>query len=180
MAAKKKAKKAKAKKSATKSSAKKKVAAIPAGYSTVCPGFAHPNAKDAIPFLQTVFGGKVRGKPYVAPDGSIAHCEMKIGDTVIMFGSGMDGTQYGMHASIYVKDCDAVVAKAIAAGATAKRPLETQFYGDRAGSVVDPFGNEWFIMTHVEDVSKKEMDRRMALVMSGKSWTDGSDQKQAA
>ena len=161
-----------AKKKAKKSAKKiiKKVEAVPSSYSTVCPGFATTTSGDkVIDYFSKVFGAKVKGK-YAGPDGSIVHAELKIGDTVVMFGAPMDGKPYGFHGMIYVKDCDSVVAKAIQNGGTLKKPVEDQFYGDRAGTVVDPFDNEWFIATHKEDVPKKEMDRRMAAFMQGQPW----------
>jgi PhnB protein len=160
------------KKKIRKKSAKgspQRVQPIPLGYSTVMPGFATREGAKAIDFYTTVFGAKVKGK-YAGPDGTIHHCELKFGDTVVMFGAPQDGNTYPLHASIYVKNVDAVVKKAADAGATIKRSVEDQFYGDRAGSVVDPFGNEWFVMTHIENVPKKELDRRMGLVMQGKPW----------
>ena len=176
MAAKK--KKTAAKKSKAKKSAKKpaKVQAIPSSYSTVCPGFGtkQPGEK-VIEFYTKVFGAKVMTKMQ-GPDGHVAHCELKMGDTVLMFGAPMDGNEYVMHAMTYVKDVDATVQKALANGATLKTPIEDQFYGDRAGRVTDPFGNEWFVATHVENVSKKEMDRRMAAVMSGQPWKNAPAQ----
>ena len=79
--------------------------------------------------------------------GVIGHAEIKIGDS---------------HLMIYCEDCDALYARAVAAGAKVKRPIENQFYGDRSGQVEDPFGHRWTISTHIEDVSSDEMKRRMA------------------
>jgi PhnB protein len=161
-----------AKKKATRKTAKKqskKVQPIPSGYSTVMPGFATMEGAKAIAFYSKVFGAKVKSQ-FAGPDGSIQHGELKFGDTVVMFGAPRDGKTYPLHASIYVKNVDEVVRKAVDAGAAITRPVDDQFYGERGGTVVDPFGNEWFVMTHVEDVSKKEMQRRMGLVMQGKPW----------
>ena len=101
--------------------------------------------------------------------GSIAHAEFRIGDSAMMLGEEMPelgylsptaigGTAGGF--AIYVPDADAVVAQAVAAGAELKQPVQDQFYGDRSGSVRDPFGYHWTIATHKEDVSEEEMQRR--------------------
>jgi PhnB protein len=161
---------AKKKKKASKKVAKKKVQAVPTNYSTICPGFGTKQPGDkVIDFYKNVFGAKVQTK-MTGPDGAVVHCELRMGNSVLMFGAPMDGNEYTMHAMTYVKDCDATVQKALAHGASVKQAVEDQFYGDRAGRVVDPFGNDWFIATHVEDVPKKEMDRRMAAMMQGQPW----------
>ena len=162
------AKKAKkAKRAAKRVVAKKKsVAAIPKGYHTLTASFAGPEVEKEIEFLKAAFGAKVRDL-FHGPDGKVAHCEMQVGDSRVMCGTGMEGQAWTLHASVYVKDCDATFAKAVAAGATVKEPLTDKFYGDRNGRVVSPFGNEWSIGTHKEDVSPKEMERRMAEMMKG-------------
>ncbi|HEY4222589.1 MAG TPA: VOC family protein [Myxococcota bacterium] len=164
-------KKKPAKKSAKKAASKSaKVVAVPPGYGTITAGFAtNTDGNKVIEFYGKAFGAKVKGK-YTAPDGSIVHCELKMGDSVLMFGSPMGGAEYTMHGMMYFKNLDAAIAKAVAAGATVKKAAEDQFYGDRTATVVDPFGNEWWFGTHVENVAKKEMDRRMGLVMSGQPW----------
>ena len=104
------------------------------------------------------------------PDGKIAHAELKIGDSPIMLAdehpeqgfrspTTFGGSSVGL--MIYVDDCDAVYNQAVAAGAKVHRPLMDQFYGDRSGSLTDPFGHHWTVATHKEDVSPEEMDRRM-------------------
>lgn len=159
------AKKAKAKKAAKRVVAKKKsVAAIPAGRHTLTASFAGPGVEREIEFLKAAFGATVKDL-YKGDDGKVQHCELKIGDSWVMCGEGMEGQSWNLHASVYVKDCDAVFAKAVAAGATVKEPLTDKFYGDRNGRVVSPFGNEWHIGTHKEDVSPKEMERRIAAFM---------------
>ena len=158
------------KKTKTKARAKsptKKVQAIPAGYSTVTPGFAAVDCHKAIEFLKSAFGAKVKHL-FLGPDQKVMHCELRVGDTVVMCGEPQ-GERHSLRAMIYVKNCDAVFHKALASGGTAKGQLTDQFYGDRTGTVVDPCGNEWTIATHIEDVSKKEMDRRMKRMMSGQS-----------
>lgn len=102
------------------------------------------------------------------PDGSIGHAELQIGGSILMLASG--GEQWPATSSLvrlYVEDCDAVFQRAVSAGATVLEPLSDKFYGDRAGSVLDPFGQRWSIMTHKEDVSPEEMERRMAALAHG-------------
>ena len=103
------------------------------------------------------------------PDGRLGHAEMKIGDSPIMLadefpemGHKSPSTLGGAGAGImlYVKECDAMYNAAVAAGATVVKPLQDQFYGDRSGTVIDPFGHQWTISTHIEDVSEEEMKRR--------------------
>jgi PhnB protein len=105
------------------------------------------------------------------PGGKVMHAEIKIGDSPIMLADefpDMDalgpkargGSPVGI--CLYVEDVDALFARAVAAGAAVKRPLQDQFYGDRAGTLTDPFGHVWTLATHVEDVSPEEMQRRMA------------------
>lgn len=108
------------------------------------------------------------------PDGSIGHAEIRIGDSVIMLADehpqmGVVGPQTlgGTSVSIllYVEDVDRRYAQAIAAGGQEQRPLQNQFYGDRSGTLVDPFGHQWTLATHIEDVPHDELQRRMEQVM---------------
>jgi PhnB protein len=108
---------------------------------------------------------------FAGPDGRIAHAEVKIGDSHVMLADelpdqGFVGPQTlggaGVSLMLYVNDVDATFAKALAAGATVRRPVADQFYGDRMGTLVDPYGHVWSIGTHREDVSVEEMQRRMA------------------
>jgi PhnB protein len=108
---------------------------------------------------------------FAGPDGRIAHAEVKIGDSHVMLADelpdqGFVGPQTlggaGISLMLYVNDVDATFAKALAAGATVRRPVADQFYGDRMGTLVDPYGHVWSIGTHREDVSVEEMQRRMA------------------
>ena len=103
------------------------------------------------------------------PNGSVGHAELKFGDSVIMMADefpdmgakapeSFGGSPVGF--MIYVNDCDAIFARAVEAGAKVERPLQDQFYGDRSGTVVDPFGHKWTIATHVEDIPPEEMGRR--------------------
>ena len=144
----------------------------PPGHHTVTPGFAVPNATKVLEFLQKAFGGKVVDR-YDAPSGSIAHCELMIGDSVVMFGEanpahGMDPMPASL--SYYVEDGDAVdvtYKRALASGAKSVMEPKNQFYGYRSATVKDPGGNKWTICAIVEQVSPEEMQRRMADMMKG-------------
>lgn len=142
---------------------------IPDGYHSVTPYLTVRGAAAAIDWYKTAFGA-VELLRMPMPDGSIAHAEIKIGDSPIMFGEEnpawgnkspltLGGSPTGL--CIYVPDCDAVFAAAVAAGATVLKPLANQFYGDRSGTVTDPFGHNWTVATHVEDVEPAEMQKRM-------------------
>jgi PhnB protein len=114
---------------------------------------------------------------FPGPDGTIAHAETEIGDSVVMVEDaspfmgtkapptgGLEGSPAALY--VYVEDVDAVIDLALKLGATLERPAEDQFYGDRDGHIVDPFGHRWTIATHVEDVPPDEMMRRMTALMS--------------
>jgi len=147
---------------------------VPEGYHTVTPYLVMKGASEAIDFYTRVFGAKevVRMD---GPGGSIGHAEIMIGDSFIMLADespemGFQGPEAvgGTPVSlvIYIEDVDAVFARALAAGATETKPLKDQFYGDRSGTITDPFGHVWTISTHKEDVSPEEMDKRMKEMMS--------------
>lgn len=167
-----KSKKVAAKRSAKKPAPKKKapskkaVKPIPDGYHTITPAIIIPEAADAIPFYEKAFGAKVRLRMDM-PDGSIAHAELQIGDSVFMMGTAQGRPAAHLSAMLYVTNCDAVFDRALDAGATVKEALSDKFYGDRSGTLLDPFGNEWTIATHKEDVSEAEMNRRMAALGDG-------------
>ena len=148
-----------------------KVNPIPQGYSSVMPYISVKGASDAIAFYKKAFGAEELSRMPM-PDGKIGHAEIKIGDSIVMLADEMDhpdavaksphtlgGVSSGL--CIYIADCDAVFNRAVAAGAKVRRPLTNQFYGDRSGTVEDPFGQVWTVSTHVEDVPPDEMRRRM-------------------
>jgi PhnB protein len=143
---------------------------IPAGYHTVTPYLIIKGAAAALEFYKKAFGA-IELFRMPGPDGAIMHAEIKIGDSPIMFGEenpGMGavspktlgGTPVGI--CLYVPDVDALATQAVAAGATVVRPVQDQFYGDRSGTFTDPYGHQWTLATHKEDVSHEEMARRMA------------------
>jgi len=143
---------------------------VPTGYAGVTPYLIIRGAARALDFYKKAFGATELMR-FPAPGGKIGHAEMKIGDSVVMMADEstemghnspqtLDGTPVSM--LFYVADVDAQFAKALAAGGVVKQPLKDQFYGDRSGTIMDPFGHVWTIATHVEDVSAEEMQRRMA------------------
>lgn len=141
------------------------VSYIPAGYHTVTPYLIVKGAATLVDFLKKVFDGQEIER-MTRPDGTIAHAEVRIGDSVVMLGEP-SGEWKPMPATlnVYVKDADATYAKALQAGARSLREPTDQFYGDRQSGVTDPVGNCWWIATHVEDVSPDEMKRRAEAAM---------------
>jgi PhnB protein len=140
---------------------------IPDGYHTVTPYLYVKGAANAIDFYKKAFGAEELMR-FPGPDGRIGHAEIRIGDSPIMLADEhpemnaigpqtRGGTTVGF--AIYVPDVDQRVASAVAAGAKIVRPVQNQFYGDRSGTLTDPFGHTWTIATHVEDVSPAEMER---------------------
>jgi PhnB protein len=147
-----------------------KVRAIPDGYHAVTPYLIVKGADRAIAFYALAFGARELER-FASPDGRIGHAELQIGDSRVMLADehpeigarspeSIGGTPVTM--TLYVEDVDATVARAVAAGATVTRPVADQFYGDRTGGIMDPFGHVWFVMTHVEDVPVDELRRRAA------------------
>lgn len=139
-----------------------KVAPIPPEYGSLTPYLVIPKCGEAIEFYKKVFGAEERMRMPM-PDGGVGHAELQIGDSILMLADG--GPQWPSTSSLiclYVEDCDSVFARAVDAGATVIEPLADKFYGDRAGSVLDPFNQRWSIMTHKEDLTPEEMAARMA------------------
>lgn len=145
---------------------------IPDTYRRVTPCLVVQGAVKALEFYAEVFQATERMR-FPGPGGTIAHAEIQIGDSVVIVEdeSPEMGTKApppdGLAGSpsfqfVYVEDVDAVVARAVQLGAVLRRPPENQFYGDRDGFIVDPFGHGWTIATHVEDVEPEEMARRMS------------------
>jgi PhnB protein len=141
---------------------------IPDGYHTATPYLIIEGAADAIEFYKQAFGAEELFR-IAAPEGKIGHAEIKIGDSPIMMADAYPDMGYlgpkslgGSPVSlmIYVEDVDTVFNQAVAAGATVKEGVSDKFYGDRIGTLVDPFGHVWHVSTHKEDVSLAEMEQR--------------------
>jgi PhnB protein len=142
------------------------VQAIPEGYQNVTPVLIVEGAAKLIDFITTVFGGQERPRMSM-PDGSVAHAEITVGDSMIMVSDATEqfpATTASLH--VYVGNVDDVFKRAVAAGATVEGEPEDHFYGDRSGAVRDAFGNRWSISTHVEDVAEDEMERRMTAMFA--------------
>ncbi len=141
--------------------------AIPEGFHTVTPMFMFKDARKAMAFYQRAFGAEeLFTMP--GPDGTeVMHAELRIGDSIIMMGEEhpqnpcksaetMGSSPVSFY--LYVEDVDAAFAKAVAAGAESRMPVEDMFWGDRAGTVQDPFGYSWMLATHIRDLTPKEME----------------------
>ena len=148
--------------------------ALPDNYPRVTPYLAISDAAQAIDFYKRAFGATERMR-MGCPEGKIGHAEIEIEGGLIMLADEYEAMDFRSPRTIggspvlihlYVSDVDAFFARATLAGAEALRPPTDQFYGDRLGRVVDTWGNEWLIGTHIEDVSPKEMKRRMQALMS--------------
>ena len=148
---------------------------IPKGYHSVTPYLIVRGGADAIEFYKKAFGA-VELFRFPSPDGKIGHAEIKVGDSPIMLADeypdmGYNGPQTigGSPVSlmIYVDDVDTVFNQAVKAGASVKEALQDKFYGDRIGTVIDPFGHRWHLATHKEDVSMDEMERRAKAAHGG-------------
>ncbi len=155
-----------------------KVNPVPAGYHSVTPYISVKGAAKALDFYQRAFGAEVVVRMDM-PDGRVGHAEIVIGDSHVMLADEMPdmadaiarspqtlgGTTCGL--MIYLDDVDTRFKRALDAGGTVKRPVQDQFYGDRTGTLQDPFGHVWTLGTHVEDVSPEEMKKRMAAFAKG-------------
>jgi PhnB protein len=142
---------------------------IPDGYSSITPYLYIRGASAAIDFYKKAFGAQELFR-LPGPDGRIGHAELKIGNAIVMLADEhpeanaispqtLNGTSVGI--LFYVNGVDDVIARAVAGGAKIERPTQNQFYGDRSGTIVDPFGHKWTVATHVENVSPEEMESRI-------------------
>jgi PhnB protein len=147
---------------------------IPEGYHTATPYLAVDDAAEALEYYKKAFGAKERGR-MEAPDGKIGHAEIQIGDSLVMLSDPFPQASTrtpkelgGTTASVflYVEDVDAFVQKAIDAGATVTMEVADQFWGDRFGTITDPFGHSWSVATHIEDVPPDEMAERAKAAMA--------------
>lgn len=143
---------------------------IPEGYHSVTPYLHVRDAARAIDFYCQHFGATELVRMPM-PDGRVGHAELKIGDSMIMLAdehpeAGVVGPQSlkgtSVSIALYTSDCDAMFHRAVAGGARVLRPLADQFYGDRSGTIEDPFGHTWTIATHTEDLTPEETMKRMA------------------
>jgi PhnB protein len=134
---------------------------IPEGYRTITPYFVVPDAGEFISFMTQAFGATERQR-HLGPGGKIMHAEVQIGDSVVMLGEATSDFQAKtMNIHLYTDHVDAVYKKALAAGGTSMREPADQAYGDRSAGIKDRWGNEWWLATHIEDVSPEEIERRM-------------------
>jgi PhnB protein len=133
----------------------------PPRYHTVTPFLNVKGAQDAIEFYKNAFGAEERMRMPNA-DGSIMHAELTIGDSTIMLSDAIHSPETRSSIHLTVPDCDALYERAVSAGGTQKMPLQDMFWGDRYGTLEDPFGNVWAISTHKEDVAPDELARRAA------------------
>ncbi len=165
------------KKATVKAKAKKKISFLPKGYQIITPYLIVNEASKAIDFYKKVFAAKEVMR-MEQPGGRIGHAELKFGDAKIMLADecpemnargpeAHNGSPVSIH--LFVKDVDATVEKAVSAGAKLLRPVENMFYGDRSGSIEDPFGHRWYVSTHIEDVTMAKMKKRAAELFSKKA-----------
>ena len=147
---------------------------VPVGYHTVTPYLIVSGAAQALDFYKRALGA-IEQMRMPGPEGKVMHAEIKIGDSVIMLADefpemgarspqALGGTPVGI--CLYVPDVDSLFNQAIQVGGKVERPLQNQFYGDRSGTFIDPFGHKWTIATHIEDVTPEEIGRRMAAMQS--------------
>jgi len=151
-----------------------KVNPRPDGFHAVTPYLTVKNASEALEFYKRAFGARERVR-MPTPDGKIAHAELQIADSIVMMGeecpehgSVSPQTLEGSPVSLvlYVENVDEAFGRAVNAGASVQEAVADKFWGDRAGSLTDPFGHRWMLLTHIEDVSPEEMKKRMAEAFS--------------
>lgn len=141
---------------------------IPEGYHTITPSLVCRNAAKAIEFYKQVFGAQEQMR-MPGPGGKIMHCELKIGDSMLFLSDefpemgAVAPESSGGRSSylfLYVEDVDAVFNRAVTVGARVEMPVMDMFWGDRYGKITDPFGHQWGVATHKEDVTPEELKRR--------------------
>lgn len=137
------------------------VKSIPEGYHSVTPYLIVPGASDFIEFTKRAFGAEEKER--FGPPGQIMHAEVRIGDSIIMLSDGspeFEPTRSSIY--LYVDDVDSMYQRALQAGGESLREPTDQFYGDRSAGVKDRWNNQWWLATHMEDVTAEEMQRRQA------------------
>jgi uncharacterized glyoxalase superfamily protein PhnB len=150
---------------------------IPAGHHTITPHLVIKGASEAIEFYKRAFGAEeIHRMPWSAPDGQVklGHAELKIGDSRLFladefpeYGSVGPSGSVPVQLHLYVTDANAAFSRAVEAGAKVSMPLADMFWGDRYGKLVDPFGHQWSIAEHLEDLTPEEMQSRMAAASAG-------------
>jgi PhnB protein len=152
-----------------------KVKAIPDGHHSVTPYLSIKGAGEAIEFYKKAFGA-AEVMRFPQPDGRVGHAELQIGDSRVMLADEFPEMDFlgpharggsPVHLHLYVEDVDTVVKRALSAGAREIRPVQDQFYGDRLGTVADPYGHVWHVSTHKEDLSMDELKKRAAAQHKG-------------
>jgi PhnB protein len=147
-----------------------KTQAVPQGFHTLTPHLVVRDADRAIEFYQKAFGAELQGGVARGPDGKVMHAQLRIGDSFLMLNdempeygslSPLSGGSSSVTIHIYTPNVDAAFDRATSAGAKVSMPLMDQFWGDRYGSVTDPFGHKWSLATHVKDLSPEEMKKEM-------------------
>lgn len=134
---------------------------LPKGFHTITPNIIVDDAEQAVAFLKKALGA-AESYRLTMSDGKIAHCELKIGNSILNLGASVKGwPAHGLVAQIYVEDSDALFQRAVEAGAKVIMPMTDMFFGSREGRLADPFGNVWTIATLKEEVPPEEMQRRM-------------------
>ncbi|HVV71275.1 MAG TPA: VOC family protein [Verrucomicrobiae bacterium] len=147
---------------------------IPEGFHALTPYLTVKDAAAAIEFYKRAFGARERMRMPM-PDGKVGHAELQIADSIFMLGEEcpehgsvspqtLEGSPVSL--ALYVQNVDEMFNRAVSAGATVKEQVENKFWGDRTGSITDPFGHKWMLLTHVEDVSPQEMKSRMEKAFS--------------
>jgi PhnB protein len=148
----------------------------PAGYHTATPYLIVSDGARAVEFYEKAFGATEMMRMN-APGGKVGHAEIQIGDSRLMLADeapqcdarspqSIGGTPVSL--MLYLEDVDAVVARAVSLGAKVLMPIKDQFYGDRSGTIADPFGHKWTVATHTEDVPPEEMEKRAAALLGSK------------
>jgi PhnB protein len=146
----------------------------PQDFHSITPYLTVKNAGQALEFYKRAFGARERVRMPM-PDGKVGHAELQIGDSVFMLGEEcpehgsvspqtLEGSPVGL--ALYVENVDAAFERAVKAGASVTEAVGNKFWGDRTGSITDPYGHRWMLLTHIEDVSPQEMQRRMAEAFS--------------
>jgi PhnB protein len=152
-----------------------KVRPVPDGYHTASPYLIVTRAAAALEFYRSAFGAILK-RCLTAADGKVMHAEIKVGNSIVMLADEFPSHEAfapehfgGSPASVvlYLEDADAVYARSMEAGAVSLRPMADQPFGERSGTICDPFGHRWTLTTHIEDVSDEEIERRFAALMSG-------------